>query len=637
MSRLLLAVAVSVCAAMPAFAGFTQQQDFRPATPEELAMKGVPSAPGASAAVLDWVRLDDDTNSISSEYHRIKVFTEEGKKFADVEIPYIAGYPYLGRVTDISARTIQPDGKIAPFDGKIYDKVLYKSGGLRLRAKTFSLAAVQPGSILEYRFQRRWTELLVLPTTWNIQREIPVLHAKMVLRPYDSNGMFGSFFTYFNLPAGKVPVKKRAEYELELTDVPALVSEELAPPEEQLTARVNFYYTSSRVKPETFWPETTAAWTKESENFIGNTDKLKPVVKSLAGKTPMETLKNVYAKAQSFKNLSYEDEPTEKDKKNANDVVTKASGYRMELTRAFVAMARAAGLQANVVRVAPRDERFFAKQIPDADQMPTEIAVVTVDGKPIYLDPGTPGAPFGIVSWEKSNVPGFRFVKGQPAELLVVAEQKEDAAVLHRAADLRLNEDKLEGTVTATYTGQEALRARLRSHGDDEAARTKAFEDEAKAWFPDGATIKLTELKGAASHAEPIVAKFDVTLANFVSAAGSRTVLPMSVFASSAKNPFAPATRTHAIYYKYPKTITDEVKITLPETMTAASIPPPVKIDVGAIAYNNEMKQNGREVTFKRSMKVTTMLIDVKHYANLRTVYSSIATEDQKPLVLVSK
>jgi Domain of Unknown Function with PDB structure (DUF3857)/Transglutaminase-like superfamily len=637
MSRFLLAVAVSVCAAVSAFAGFTQQQDFRPATPEELAMKSVPSSPGASAAVLDWVRLDDDTNSISSEYHRIKVFNEEGKKFADVEIPYVAGYPYAGRVVDIAARTIQPDGKIVPFDGKIYDKVLYKSGGLRLRAKTFSLAGVQPGSILEYRFQRRWADMLLINTTWNIQREIPVLHAKMVLRPMDTGGLYGSFFTYFNLPAGKVPVKKRNEYELEVTDVPALVSEELAPPEEQLTARVNFYYTSSRVKPETFWPETTATWTKESENFIGNTDKLKPAVASLAGKTPMETVKNVYAKAQSFKNLSYEDEPTEKDKKNAADVVSKASGYRMELTRAFVAMARAAGLQANVVRVAPRDERFFAKQIPDADQMPTEIAVVTVDGKPIYLDPGTPGAPFGIVSWEKSNVPGFKFAKGQPAELLVVAEQKEDSAVLHRAADLRLNEDKLEGTVTATYTGQEALRARLRSHGDDEAARTKAFEDEAKEWFPDGATIKLTELKGATSFAEPIVAKFDVTLANFVSSAGSRTVLPMSVFASSAKNPFAPATRTHAIYYRYPKTITDEVKVTLPETMTAASVPPPVKIDVGAIAYNNEMKQNGREVTFRRSLKVNTMLIDVKHYNNLRTVYSTIATEDQKPLVLVSK
>lgn len=637
MSRLLTAVAVSLFTATSLFAGFTQQQDFRPATPAELAMKGVDSAPGAAAAVLDWVRLDDDTNSISSEYHRIKVFTEEGKKYADVEIPYIAGYPFNGRVQDISARTIQPDGTIVPFDGKVYDKVLYKSGGLRLRAKTFSLAAVQPGSILEYRFQRRWAEMFLTNTTWEIQRDIPVLHAKMVLRPYDSNGEFGSFFTYFNLPEGKIPQKKRNEYELELTNVPPFIREDLAPPDEQLTSRVNFYYTSSRVKPENFWDEQTKSWTKESENFIGSPDRFKPAVASLIGKNAEETLKNIYAKVQSFKNLSFEDEPTAKAKKSAVDVVGHNAGYRDEITRTFVAMARAAGLQANVVRVAPRDERFFAKQIPDADQMPTEIAVVTIDGKPVYLDPGTPTAPFGIVSWEKSNVPGFRFMKGQPAELAVVAEQFEDKAVLHRSADLRLNEDKLEGKVVVTYTGQEALRARLRSHGDDEAARTKAFEEEAKGWFPDGATVKLTALTGATTHAEPVVATFDVTLPNFVSSAGSRTVLPMSVFASSAKNPFAPATRTHAIYYAYPKITNDEVKVTLPETLTAAAVPPPVKIDVGAIAYNNELKQNGREITFKRSMKVTTMMIDAKHYTNLRTVYSTIASADQKPLVLVSK
>lgn len=637
MSRLPGALFVCILAAVPLSAGFSQSQDFRPATPAELAMKSVEAMPGAPAVVLDWIRVDDDTNSTSSEYHRIKVFNEEGKRYADVEVPYAAGYPVNGRVTDISARTIQPDGKIVPFDGKVYDKVLYKSGGLRLRAKTFSLAGVQPGSILEYRFQRRWSDLLLLNTTWAMQRDVPVLHTKMTLKPYNSQGEYGTFFTYFNLPPGKVPARINNVYELELENVPALISEDLAPPEEHLTTRVNFYYTTSRIKPDQFWTETSKKWTKETEDFIGKHAGLKSVADSLAGKTPLETAQNIYAKAQSFKNLSFEDEPKEKDKRNASDVVAKSEGYRSEINRAFVAMARAAGLEANVIRVAPRDERFFAQQIPDAEQMSGEIASVTIDGKPVYVDPGTPTAPFGLVSWEKSSVPGFRLVKGQPAELMVVAEQRADDAVLHRAADLKLNEDELEGTITVTYRGQEALRARLRSWGEDDAARSKAFEDETKAWFPDGATVKLTELKGATTHAEPVVAKYEVSLPGFVSAAGSRTVLPMSVFASSAKNPFAPATRTHAIYYPFPHQEEDEVKLTLPESMAAAAVPPPVTIDAGAVTYSNEMRSTGREITFKRKMAVATMLIDSKHYGALRTFYSTVATADQKPLVLVNK
>lgn len=637
MFRLTTAVLVCLLAATSLSAGFSQSQDFRSATPEELAMKNVSYMPGAPAAVLDWIRLDDDTNSSSSEYHRIKVFNEEGKKYADVEIPYVSGYPINGRITDISARTIQPDGKIVPFDGKVYDKVLFKSGGVRLRAKTFSLAGVQPGSILEYRFQRRWADLLLLNTTWTVQRDIPVLHTKMTLRPYDSGGEYGAFFTYFNLPAGKMPAKNRNEYFLELENVPAFTSEELAPPDEQLTSRVNFYYTTSRMKPEEFWPAQTKSWTKQSEDFIGKVAVLKATADPLIGKTPLETAQNVYAKVQSVKNLSYEDEPTEKDKKNAADVLAKGSGYRLEITRAFVALARAAGLDANIIRVAPRDERFFARQIPDAEQMSTEIAAVMIDGKPVYLDPGSPSAPFGIVSWEKSQVPGFRLVKGQPAELLVVAEAKPESAILHRAADLKLIEERLEGTITITYNGQDALRARMRTWGDDEAARTKAFEEETRAWFPDGATVKLTELKGATSHAEPVVAKYDVTLPGFVSAAGSRTVIPVSVFASHAKNPFAAATRTHPIYYQYPRRVEDEVKLTLPEGLSPAAIPQAVTLDAGAVAYTNEVKQNGRELVFKRSSMVNTMLIETRNYDALRQYYTTVAASDQKPLVLVSK
>jgi hypothetical protein len=364
---------------------------------------------------------------------------------------------------------------------------------------------------------------------------------------------------------------------------------------------------------------------------------VKKVADTLTGATPLETAQKIYGKVQSFENLSYEDEPTDKGKKNAADVVAKGKGYRDEITRTFVALARAAGLEANVICVAPRDERFFAKQIPDARQVSGEIASVTLDGKPLYLDPGTPGAPFGIVSWEKSNVPGFRIVKGQPATLSTVATQEPKDAILRRAADLRLEEDRLEGTVTVTYLGQEALRARLRTHDDDEAARTKAFEEEAKGWFPDGATVKLKELKGATGHSEPVVATFDVSLPGLVSAAGSRTMLPVSVFAANAKNPFAAATRTHAVYYKYPHRQEDEVRLTLPEALRPAEVPAPVKLDAGAMNYANEWKHEGSTVTHKRSLAVMSMFIEAKHYGALRGFYSTVATADQKPLVLVSK
>jgi hypothetical protein len=351
----------------------------------------------------------------------------------------------------------------------------------------------------------------------------------------------------------------------------------------------------------------------------------------------METLRNIYAKVQTFKNLSFEDETDEDWKKNAAAVVTKGEGYRREITRAFVALTRAAGLEANIVRVSTRDRFFFSPNIPDAEQLDAEIAAVHVNGKTQYFDPGTPTAPFGIVSWERSNVPGLRIAKGAAANFESVAIQAPDDAVVSRSADLKLNGDVLEGTVVATFMGQEALRRRLRTWGEDEAERTKDLEDEAKRWFPEGATVKLAEVKGATTHAEPLVARFDVTLTNFVSAAGSRTILPISVFASSAKNPFSSATRTHPVYFHYARREEDTVKVTLPETLSLAEVPKPAELNAGALLYKNEVKQDGGAIHYKRSMMVDVMLIETQYYRSVRNFYASMVAADQKPLVLVAK
>ncbi len=621
-------------------AGYSKTQDFRPATAEELAMKSAPSAPGASAAILDWVRVDDDKESISAEYVRIKVFSEEGKKYGDIEVAYFPNWPYRERVTDVQGRTIRPDGTVVPFDGKIYDKVVFKGGGLTLRAKTFSLPDVQPGSIIEYRFNRRWSINMLTNTHWAVQRDIPLLHAKLTLKPYDSGGEFGSFFTYQGLPAGKLPVKVRDVYELELDNMPALLREDYAPPEGELTARVNFYYTSSRIRPEEFWNIQPGEWNKEIEKFVSTAPPSAP--HAAPAEQQREELRKIYAQVQGLRNLSFEEEKSEqelnrekiRDAKNAPDVVKKGYGYRDDLTRAFVSLARAAKFEADVVRVAPRDERFFSNKIPDADQMSTEIALVTVGGQPLYLDPGTPGAPFGHVSWEKTSTPGIRMSKKAGPSWITVPGGTPGQTVARRNADLRLNGDTLEGTVSVVWSGQEALTRRLRGLNDDEAARKKALEDEVKGWFPDGATATLKEVVGHKSFDDTMKATFDVALPNAVSRAGSRVVVPISIFAAKAKNPFAPTTRTHSIVFPYARGEEDEVKLTLPDGLAPSALPAPVTANAGSVTYRNETKLDGRQIVFTRSMVLDTLFVDAKYYGALRKFFSAMSTADTRPLVL---
>ena len=119
-SRLLLGISllislVSACAAA----------DWPPITPEEQALKDVEEQPGAPAVILERQEIADDLNNYHSTYKRIKVLTDAGRKEADVELPYNRnGFS----ISEISGRTVHPDGTVIPFEGSPSTKC--SSGGV---------------------------------------------------------------------------------------------------------------------------------------------------------------------------------------------------------------------------------------------------------------------------------------------------------------------------------------------------------------------------------------------------------------------------------------------------------------------------------------------------------------------------
>jgi len=129
-------------------------------SPDELKMTSEPQAPGAPAIIL-YRQIDRDDNGRTShqdDYFRIKILTEEGRKYADVEIPY---FKDTENITGIRARSIRPDGSVANFDGRVFDKTIVKAKGLKYLAKTFTLPDVQVGSILEYYYTHDLSENLI--------------------------------------------------------------------------------------------------------------------------------------------------------------------------------------------------------------------------------------------------------------------------------------------------------------------------------------------------------------------------------------------------------------------------------------------------------------------------------------------
>jgi hypothetical protein len=149
--------------------------DWQPITPEELKMTSVPEAPGTPAVVL-YRQVDrDDIANREYNYLRIKVLTEEGRKYADVEIPYLREN---AEVNSVRARTIRPDGSIANFEGRPIDKTIVKAKGVKYLVRVVVLPDVQVGSIIEYHYVIDYKEHWVFDSHWILSEELFTRHSK---------------------------------------------------------------------------------------------------------------------------------------------------------------------------------------------------------------------------------------------------------------------------------------------------------------------------------------------------------------------------------------------------------------------------------------------------------------------------
>jgi hypothetical protein len=621
--------------AIPLFAA--NHEDFRPATPEELALKSTPLAPGASAVVLDWNQREDDSGRWESQYVRIKVLKEDGRKYANVEVPFI-GWKY--DLAEVTARVIRPDGTIVPYTGKVFDKVLYRHGGLKVRAKTFTLPDVQIGSILEYSYTRRWQDATRtwFGIRWTVQSELPVLHEYLWIRPDRGRDVHSAFLSYVGLPEGKQPVKSGGSYELELENLPPFPREPFGPPDEEVSARIHLMYTDS-AEAEVFWKHVAEVFGHDVEDYVGRGASSEAAA-IIGGAADADTkLRKLYAHVQHFKNLSYSDDDgvhTYKDNKSAADVLRNKYGERNQINRAFVALARGVGLDAHIVCISDREDRYFNRSLPDWTQILfEEIAVVTVDGKSRYFDPGIPFIPYGMLSWQNSGVPGLRIDSKNGGTWIDTPPQTLADASMSRTADLRFDGDVLKGKVVATYAGLEALHRRLKSYSDDETVARKALEDDAKTWFPDGSSVKLvkvTELKGSD---EPLVAEYDVELQTLGVHTGRRLLLPMSVFQATEKNPFVSEDRKLPICYRYQSSSNDAVTFHLPENYAVEAVPKGWTLNFGAVKFESEYKQREGIIELTRNMAVKATMIEREHYGTLRDFYTKIAGADHDSVVLL--
>jgi hypothetical protein len=366
------------------------------------------------------------------------------------------------------------------------------------------------------------------------------------------------------------------------------------PPEEVLRARVDFFYTlSGTTDPDKFWKQAGGSWLSSSEGFIGRHKAVADeAARTVDANDPPEVkLRKLYARVQKIRNTSFERRKTEQEMKrekqkennNVEDVLRSGVGDGVEIDYLFCALARAAGFDASVVRVSTRNRYFFSKGILETNQLNDVVITVKLGDKDLYLDPGNAHAPFGLLPWMEAGVVGLRLDK-QGGQFVKTTAPAPSDAVTRRVAKLAMADDgQVEGKLTATFSGQEALLRRLAADDSDQEARKQSLLDEAKTWVPAGATIELTNSPDWMGPDTPLVAEFDIKMHVWGTSMGRRLLLSQCMFASPIARQFDHAARTYPVYFDYAYTGVDDVMLQLPLTLRVGSVPMPQdqKTDLG--------------------------------------------------------
>jgi hypothetical protein len=621
---------------------------FQPVSPDELKMTSEPLAPGAPAIIL-YRQVDRDDNGHTSHednYVRIKILTDEGRKYANIEIPFRKDQTDISRVR---GRTTRPDGSIAEFDGRVLEQELIKGRGMKILAKTLSLPDAQPGSVIEYFYTVDYAENLYFESNWVLNQELFTRKAKFSLKPYEHSGMrFAVRWSWQNLPPGVDPPKQGPDriVRMEVSNVPAFLREEYMPPEGEMRSHVDFVYDDliGAVDQQGYWKRIGKERNGQLESFIGKRKAMEEAVAQIvSANDPADVkLRKIYDRVQQIRNTSYELRKTEQELKrekekvdeNVEDIWKRGYGNGVQLTWLYLALARAAGFEAYGCWVADRRNYFIDPATMQGRKLDSNVVLVKLNGKDLYFDPGGAFTPFGLLAWSETGVRGLRLDKDGGSWIQTTLPASSESRV-ERVAKLKLSETgDLEGTLRVTYIGLEAMYHRLSVRHEDDVARKKFLEERAERLVPVAAEVELTNKPDWNGSEMPLVAEFEIKIPGWVAGAGKRALIPAGVFTAAEKHLFEHAERTHPIYFEYPYEKLDDVTIELPPGWQVSSVPAAQEQEKSAVGYSLKVENGKDSLHLTRKVKFDFLLLGTKYYPALRTFFQGVRTADEQQIVL---
>jgi hypothetical protein len=642
--------ALCLCLLLSSVSAFAADE-WLPIDPNHLAMKEAKVEKDADAEALFWeVRIDDSSyDLIFNHYIRVKIFNERGvESNSKVDITYAD----WNRIRDVAARTIKPDGTIVELKKEaVFERTLIKLSGLKLKAKSFALPSIEPGSIIEYRWKEVRPGSYVANLQLEFQRNIPVQMVRYYLKP-SSSPLLGGMKTFtFNGANPTFNKEKNGFYSTTMLNVPAFKEEPRMPPEDKVRTWMLVYYSQEdKVDPQAYWTGVGKRLYGEFKpKTKPNDDVKRKTAELIAGAATSEEkldrlitfcrtqIKNIYSDTTE---MSAEERKKLKDNNNPGDTLKRGYGDSNDIDCLFTAMATAAEFEARLALMPDRSRFFFDPSFPSTYFLRGGEIAVRVDGQWKFYDPSGKYITNGMLPWFYEGVKALITDPKEPVWVTTPVSAAEKSQE-KRTAKLKLREDgTLEGDVRMEYTGHLAVQRKRDNDEDTTEQREETLRNLIRSRL-GGAEITSIKIENVTDQTKPFVYDFHIVVPGYAQRTGKRLLLQPSFFQQGKGALFSASERKYPIYFHYPWSEQDEVLIELPEGFSLDNAEAPQAItagDTSSVKFEIGVTRDQKFIYFKRDFHFGgskgTILFPVDTYANLKRLFDAYHQADGHTLSL---
>lgn len=568
-----------------------------PITAAEKSFSKIPQDPYADFVLLNnerqgkiFRRADDWVNVLN--YHwRGKVLAESGRRFSEIRIR--AGK--YSRVTNIQARTIRPDGTIVSVDpSRIFEKITEFGGSLKISEWVFNFAAVEPGAILEYRYDRHDNYLAFIDPFY-FEGNAFTVRAKFTQAIPDE---MGYQILCSRCPPGTQPTlgkwregKARGKlYELELNNLPGYKNEVLMPPRRDASPSLEMVlhtwanYISPALGRQDRWFvdwDSVAAWASHYYDAAAKEGQpeLRNLVRSWTdGIADLDSRRDAVVRhvRNDFKFVPWT--TVVGQARSMQTVVREMVADNEEKAVLLKAALKTLGIEADLALVSGKDSGDINPNFFSLSQFThTIVGLRQPDGSLTWIDPTVSYAPAFFVPWKDAGAKAL-LLQGRKGSLIDLPAKQESSRTRYEIEVMVTGGSNAELKVEAEYSGEDAIdmRTRLAPVGSD--SRTGYLVDWLNERVP-GAQVSALEFDNLEDDSQPLTIKFNLSGAGVVTIADDVVLVRGCILSGIGSNPITSTNRRHPLQVDRGWNIQESVVVQAPEGMEIREFPPSTEVN----------------------------------------------------------